>query len=441
MTPPDLSVAFAMPPEAALRYLRSKGYAITWDWRDLWEKAQAKAFTVAGVLKIDALQAIRGSLDQTLEKGETFTKWKDGLVPELEKLGLWGRHKLLNDETGELKTLSPWRLETIFRTNTQTAYMAARYHAQFANVDERPYWQYVAINDGRTRPSHAALHGRVFRYDDPIWQTHYPPNGFNCRCRVRALTAEQMHAEGLALSSSAGLLDTADAPVWKDHPPVSVTRFEHTPGRHFTPDPGWNYNPGMAWAEPFTPPPLDTLPRTFLPGHALPDLPTPTIVEAVRLLPDGLPPQDYALAFLSEFGADLSKPMVYADVTGAPLVIDAGLFKAGDGSWKATKDGRGPWMRLLADAVRVPDEIWLRWEESRDDPGSHKLKRRYIKTFEIDDGSGNGPQFGLSVFEWGRDGWSGSTAMLSQADRSIGARRRYIERQRDGLLQYRRRQK
>jgi len=49
----------------------------------------------------------------------------------------------------------------------------------------------------------------------------------------------------------------------------------------------------------------------------------------------------------------------------------------------------------------------------------------------------DGPQYWLSVFEYGKDGWSGSTAMMSQADRGPAARLRYIERQRDGFLLYR----
>lgn len=435
MSAPDLRAAFAMPPEAALAYFRSKGYAISWDWRDVWQDAHARAHTVAGVMKVDALQAIRGRLDTALKEGQTFAQWQDALIPDLEKLGLWGRHKLLDEETGELKTLTPHRMQTIFRTNLQTAYMAARYQAQRENVDERPYWEYVAVMDGRTRASHAAMHGRVFRYDDPIWRTHYAPNGFNCRCRIRARTAAEVQAAGLAVSSSEGRLTSGPAQVWPDRDPIEVTRFEHAPGQHFAPDPGWNYNPGEAWTRPFAPPPLDELPRTFPQGVALPELPAPATVPASRILGSGLPPQDYARAFLAEFGADIGRPVVFDDVAGGALAISDDLFRSGDGQWKVDKNGRGPYMALLADAVRAPDEIWLRWEESRDQPGRWLLKRRYIKSWQVE--GANGPQHGLSVFEFGRDGWSGSTAMMAQPDRSPAARLRYIERQRDGFLLFR----
>lgn len=50
--------------------------------------------------------------------------------------------------------------------------------------------------------------------------------------------------------------------------------------------------------------------------------------------------------------------------------------------------------------------------------------------------------YGLSVFEHGKDGWTGSTSMMAQPDRSTEARRRYIEKQRDpdGYVLYRRRE-
>ncbi|WP_279613480.1 PBECR2 nuclease fold domain-containing protein, partial [Burkholderia pyrrocinia] len=99
---------------------------------------------------------------------------------------------------------------------------------------------------------------------------------------------------------------------------------------------------------------------------------------------------------------------VFEDATRSPVAISDDLFKAADGTWKADKDGRGAYMGLLARAIRSPDEIWLRWEESRDQPGKWLLKRRYIKSWEID--GQDGAQYGLSVFEFGQDGWSGSTA-------------------------------
>lgn len=42
--------------------------------------------------------------------------------------------------------------------------------------------------------------GKVFRADDPIWQKIYPPNGYNCRCKVIALDYEQVAREGYNIS-------------------------------------------------------------------------------------------------------------------------------------------------------------------------------------------------------------------------------------------------
>lgn len=84
----------------------------------------------------------------------------------LKELGWWGKAK---DENGnEVQLGSPRRLRTILRTNKITAYHAARYAQQMENVDEQPYWRYVAVNDSRTRASHLALHGKIYRADDPI---------------------------------------------------------------------------------------------------------------------------------------------------------------------------------------------------------------------------------------------------------------------------------
>jgi len=217
---------------------------------------------------------------------------------------------------------------------------------------------------------------------------------------------------------------------------ATVTRFEVAPKKYFAPDPGWNYNPGKVALRPFVPPPLDDLPRTFAPGMALPDLPVPTRVAADRVLASGLPPEDYARSFLAVFGAALDKSVVFEDVTGAPVVIDQALFQDGAGNWKADKRGRGPYLAILADTIKAPDEIWLRWEESRARAGSWLLKRRYLKTFEIIE---RGQKvYGISAFELGNNGWSGSTVFHADAN-SEAKRQAYLNAQRDGFLLYRNR--
>ena len=197
--PVDLSYAIGLDPAEAVEYFRGKGYQITWNWMDMWQEAHAKAFTVAKAMKLDILQDIRQAVDGTISKGLTFEQFQDQLMPILKQKGWWG--KLLTEDGKTVQLGCPHRLNTIFRTNMQTAYMAGRYKQQVENADDRPYWQYVAVMDSRTRPEHTMLHGKVFRFDDPFWKTHYPPLGFRCRCRVRALTAKQVKDRGLTVES------------------------------------------------------------------------------------------------------------------------------------------------------------------------------------------------------------------------------------------------
>ncbi len=86
----------------------------------------------------------------------------------------------------------------------------------------------------------------------------------------------------------------------------------------------------------------------------------------------------------------------------------------------------------MADTVKDPDEIWLMWEESRSSPGTWLLKRRMIKSFEIEQSGSK--QYGLGVFEYGQDGWSGSTAFAPKPNLSNSERLEYIQRQRNGFL-------
>lgn len=247
----DLSAVFGMPPEKAIEYFQAKGYAITWSWKDLWQEAHAKAFTVAKVLNSDILDDIRGALDDALNNGTTLRDFEKTLTPILQAKGWWGKTEHTDTTTGEVSTAqlgSPRRLRTIYQTNLQTAYMAGRYRSMMESADSHPYWRYVAVLDGRTRPAHRAMNGRVFRYDDALWSTHYPPNGFNCRCRVSPLSAAAVEREGITVQSSEGQLIDHDIPM-KDGSTAQVKALRikvDGQDKLFAPDAGWSYNPGKA---------------------------------------------------------------------------------------------------------------------------------------------------------------------------------------------------
>lgn len=248
----DLSYAFGLPPEKAVDYFKSKGYIFSWNWQDTWQESHAKAFTVAKAMRLDVLQDIREEVQKALDEGITFQQFKKELIPKLQTKGWWGK-KLIGDEKGaqEVQLGSPRRLQTIYQTNLQTAYMTGRFKEMLDNVEDRPYWQYVAVMDSKTRPGHRRLNGKVFRYDDPFWKTFYPPNGWNCRCRVRALSTQDIKNRGLEISSGGDYLREEEVTINRagDKAKVAVYTDPKT-GLDIHPDAGWSYNPGEAFWQP-----------------------------------------------------------------------------------------------------------------------------------------------------------------------------------------------
>lgn len=251
---PSLTYAIGLPPKDAIAYFEAKGYAVTFNWHDLWQEAHARAFTVAGVARLDVLEDIREALTTHLKEGKGEYRFHKQLEPVLRSKGWWGKRT----ETGAdgkprvVRMGSPARLRLIFRQNIQTAYMAGRYRQMHENAEARPFWQYVAVLDSKTRPGHKMLHGRVFRHDDPFWHSHYPPNGWGCRCRVRALSPHRMEKEGLTTESGARHMVTQQREVLNRHTgevqtrPVTGYRMPGADGAIAWTDLGFSYNPGAA---------------------------------------------------------------------------------------------------------------------------------------------------------------------------------------------------
>ncbi|UOO81177.1 minor capsid protein [Uruburuella testudinis] len=205
MRAPEIKFALGLKPAAAIEWLKAKGITAE-SYRNLTASEIAKVYTIARMSDLDMLNDIKQSMVKSADSGQSFNAWKKDILQHLQNKG-WlhpnghNGKDIIDPGTGEVFG-SPRRLETIYRTNMQSAYNVGLYQALMDNIEARPYWMYDAVADHRTRPAHAAMDGLVYRYDDPFWTTFYPPNGYNCRCTVMALAERDIERGGHIVGKS-----------------------------------------------------------------------------------------------------------------------------------------------------------------------------------------------------------------------------------------------
>lgn len=229
----------ALAPEEAVEAFRRKGYELTFDWRDAQRDEHSRAFTVAKVASLDLLADIRAAVDAAISEGTTLREFARRLTPVLQERGWWGRQSMTDPLTGETREVqlgSPRRLRIIYDTNLRMAYAAGRWERIEEVAERRPWLRYVAVLDDRTRDQHRRWHDTVLRWDDPWWDQHAPPNGWNCRCTVQQLSDRDIARRGLAPSDA----PSAPARSWTNRRTGEV---REVPGGV---DPGFDYNVGRA---------------------------------------------------------------------------------------------------------------------------------------------------------------------------------------------------
>ncbi|MBS9777181.1 MAG: minor capsid protein [Gammaproteobacteria bacterium] len=243
---PSANFALNLEPKKAKEWFAKKQIS-TKNYRDITSAEHAKVFTVANITNLDMLNDLKSSLDDAIASGKPFNAWKKELFNTLKRKG-WlqkvaGKTEIFDPSTGE-HFMGGHRLQRIYRTNMQSAYSAQQYQHYIANIDNRPYWRYDAVGDSRTRPSHSALNGLVYRYDDPFWSSHYPPNGYNCRCSVTPLAERDIKRGTIDVAKTADEdVVTVDKIINKhgDTVPVNGVRIN---GKTHTPNVGFDYNVG-----------------------------------------------------------------------------------------------------------------------------------------------------------------------------------------------------
>ena len=234
--------SFDLVPEQALAFFRAKGMRTTFSWQDMMGQEHAAAFTVAKMMDTDMLEDVRASLDDALARGVPFGEWSQSITPLLQAKGWWGRQPLVDPLTGQTVVAqlgSPGRLKTIFRTNMQSAYSVGAWERIAEQAQDAPFLMYDAVDDHRTRDEHRAWDNKVLPVDSPFWRTHYPPNGWNCRCGVIQLSQDDL--EEFALSVD----EIPDQGTYKWTNPRTGKTSRVPVGV----DPSFDFNPGMSRLE------------------------------------------------------------------------------------------------------------------------------------------------------------------------------------------------
>lgn len=253
-----------VPPEEAIAFFQRKDIAVGFDWTTFYQHQHATRFTSAGVTSLDALEAMRQVVDRAISEQLTPRQFTAELEQRLQPLGWWRPREVVDPVSGRAKTVNiaaPWRWRVIFDTNMRAAAAAQQWQAlverqtalrqahrrRTGSAKGQPdlYLVYDAVNDDRTRPEHAAMDGITLPLDHPFWRTHFPPNGWYCRCTVHGYSRDDLDRRGLRITSDKGVapfLVPIKGGATRRLPDGRRIRIDAHPNV----DPGFDYNVGVA---------------------------------------------------------------------------------------------------------------------------------------------------------------------------------------------------
>ena len=392
----------SLPFKEQIAFFKRKLNIPTTGWTDIYTHEHDYAFMVAGANRDAIVADFRTSVEKAIAEGMTLQDFRENHFDRIVAQHGWDYNGGRN-----------WRSKIIYDTNLATSYAAGRWE----QLQDAPYWQYKHADwVQHPREDHLAWDGLVLARDDPWWYTHFPPNGWRCQCSVRGLWPRDLQRLGKTGPDTAPDVQWEERTIGQRNP--NGPRTVRVPAGI---DPGFEYAPGRSRLQSAIPPerPVPPVPGSAG-GHGLPNrrpgadeaLPAPRLVSAAVLLAQGLEPQVYAQAFLTHFDASIEQPAIFEDVIGERVVVGKELFQKPDGQWKADKQERGSFMPLLAQALRDPDEVWVRleWMYALQ---KAVVRRRYIARFEIE----GQPTPALIVFDRDADSWSGVTTFQGTSQR------------------------
>jgi SPP1 gp7 family putative phage head morphogenesis protein len=358
-------VPTALPFEEAADYFRQKVNLPTAAWTDLREGMHARAFVVAGATKAALLSDFREALQVALDEGETlrdFRKRFDDIVK---------RHGWTHNGT------PGWRSRVIYDTNLRMAHAAGRWSQidRLTAQGTKVYLRYSAILDQRTRPQHRGWNDVVLPADHDFWKTHYPPNGWRCRCSVQVLPERSLARYGLKVTPpppntapQPRTVNTPNGPVSWPTPPGIDAGFGYNVGRAAFGQrldeatmAAWRKHGGSAW-------------RRLTDGDwRAAGRPARLPVDPASARPTGNPADDPAGFVAEQIGGE---SVVLKTPDGDALTLTASVLA------DHVPADRLPYMTELKETVTDPAEIWMAFEQ-HEGTGRVRLVKRLVRAVDV----------------------------------------------------------
>jgi len=185
--PQAIAVQFA----EAIEFLRRRLNLTSEEWRAIWAEAGGVAAEAASRETSQMHRDVLRLVLKAIEEGTTLEQFREDFTQ------LVAEHESESSlDSGNLE----FRSRLVFRLHTMEAYAAGRWEQAERiaelNPDRQYFLRYITVGDHRVRPQHREWQGIILPREHWFWRTHFPPNGFNCRCHVQLVTERDMRRRG-----------------------------------------------------------------------------------------------------------------------------------------------------------------------------------------------------------------------------------------------------
>lgn len=228
-----LNAAFGLPFKEQIDFFNQKLNLPSQHYDDILHGQHDRGYIVAGAMKADLVTDLREAVRAGIEDGETLADFRKRFGSIVKTRGWTGWTGEGTDEG------VAWRTKVIYATNLRSSHAAGRWQ-QMTDPElmkARPYWRYRHTSNEHPRMQHKQWDGLVLPAGDDWFKSHYPPNGWGCKCRIETINERGLQKLGKSTPDKAPDDGTYQAKTRNGEMVELPNGIQY----------GWGYAPGATW--------------------------------------------------------------------------------------------------------------------------------------------------------------------------------------------------